>query len=159
MSAADVHFEIFVRRYPDSSWTLNAATPVRLTALDTAKELVEKGHVAAARVMRETLDPESGEFHSLTILSLGAPERPRKAKAPEPTEPLCVSPQDLYTCHARERIGRLFETWLERHEATPFELLHRPDLVEQLETSGTDLQHAVQKIAIPEAQARGCSVH
>jgi len=158
MPASDVHFEIFVRRYPDSSWTLKAATPVRLTALDTAKEMVDKGEVAAAKVTRETLDPETGEFHSLSILNLGAPERPRKVKAPEPTEPLCVSPQDLYTCHARERIGRLFETWLERHEATPFELLHRPDLVEQLEASGVEIAHAVQKIAVPEAHSRGASV-
>jgi hypothetical protein len=158
MSAADVHFEVFVRRYPDSSWTLKTATDVRLTALDEAKELIDKGSVAAARVMRETLDPATGEFHSLTILSLGVPERPRKVKVPEPTEPLCVSPQDLYTCHARERIGRLFETWLERHEATPFELLHRPDMVEQLEASGVEIAHAVQKIAVPEAHSRGASI-
>ena len=32
MSADDVHFEIFVRRYPDSGWALKAATDVRTTA-------------------------------------------------------------------------------------------------------------------------------
>src|SRR3981189_1859341 len=116
MSAGDLHFEVFVRRYPDSSWALKMATDVRLTALDSAKEMIDRGEVAAVRVMRETLEPATGEFHSLTILNLGVPERPRKVKAPEPPGPLCVSPQDLYTCHARERIGRLFETWLERHE-------------------------------------------
>lgn len=158
MSAADVHFEVFVRRYPDSSWVLKMATPTRTIALEAAKELVGTGDAAAARVMRETLDPETGEFQSLTILTLGAPEQRRKVKVPEPTEPLCVSPQDLYTCHARERIGRLFETWLERQEATPFELLHRPDLVERLEASGVEIQHAIQKIAVPEAHARGATV-
>jgi hypothetical protein len=158
MSGSEVHFEVFVRRYPDSSWSLKMATAVRATALDAAKDMVAKGEVAAARVMRETLDPESGEYLSLTILTLGAPERPRKVKAPEATEPLCVAPQDLYTCHARDRIGRLFEVWLERREATPFELLHRPDLVEKLEASGVEIQHAVQKIAVPEAHARGVSV-
>ncbi len=158
MPAADVHFEVFVRRYPDSGWALKMATDVRTTALDTANELIRKGSVAAVRVMRETLDPASGEFHGLTILNLGVPEKPRKVKAPEPTEPLCVAPQDLYTCHARERIGRLFETWLERHEATPFELLHRPDLVEQLEASGVEITHAIQKIAVPEAHSRGATV-
>src|SRR5580765_7124313 len=158
MSAGDVHFEVFVRRYPDSAWALKMATAVRLTALDTAKEMLARGEVAAVRVMRETLDPETGEFHSLTILSLGVPERPRKVKVPEATEPLCVSPQDLYTCRARERIGRLFETWLERQEATPFELLHRPDLVEQLEASGVEIAHAVQKIAVPEAHSREVAV-
>ncbi|HEV7384766.1 MAG TPA: hypothetical protein VGN89_07790, partial [Phenylobacterium sp.] len=134
------------------------ATDVRTTALDAAKEMVEKGEVAAARVTREVLDADSGEFHALTILTLGAPEKPRKVKVPEATEPLCVAPQDLYTCHARERIGRLFEVWLERRDATPFELLHRPDLVEQLEASGVEIQHAIQKIAVPEAHARGASI-
>ena len=66
-------------------------------------------------------------------------EKARKVRAPEPTEPLCVSPQDLYTCHARERIGRLLEVWLERQAATPFELLHRPDLVEALEATSAHL--------------------
>jgi ribosome-interacting GTPase 1 len=31
--------------------------------------------------------------------------------------------------------------------------------VEKLEASGIELQHAIQKIAIPEAQARGIGVH
>ncbi len=158
MSGGAVHFEIFVRRQPDSAWVLKAATEVRLTALDMANELVKKGQVAAARVMRETLDPETGEYLSLTILNIGVPERSKKVKVPEPTEPLCISPQDLYSCHARERIGRLFETWLERHQATPFELLHRPDLVEQLEASGVEIQHAIQMIAVPEAHSRGATV-
>jgi hypothetical protein len=158
MPGADVHFEVFVRRYPDSGWALKMATDVRTTALDAAKEMVAKGEVAAARVTREILDADSGEFHALTILTLGAPEKPRKVKAPQATEPLCVAPQDLYTCHARDRIGRLLEVWLERRDATPFELLHRPDLVEQLEASGVEIQHAIQKIAAPEAHARGASV-
>ena len=70
-----------------------------------------------------------------------------------------MSPQDLYSVHARQRIVRLLEGWLGRNKATPFELLHRPDLAEKLDASGSDLQHAVQKIAIPEAQAKGVSVH
>ncbi|MFM9673575.1 hypothetical protein, partial [Streptomyces galilaeus] len=65
----------------------------------------------------------------------------------------------LYTLHARERIGRLLEGWLRRKSVTPFELLHRPDLVEQLDASGVEIQHAVQKIAVPEAQARGLTTH
>ncbi|MBS0333065.1 MAG: hypothetical protein JSS35_09875 [Proteobacteria bacterium] len=154
MSAANVHFEVFVRRFPDSGWTLKTATESRTTALDEANEIMAKAQAAAVRVMRETMDPETGEFASLTILNLGAPERPRKVRAPEPTEPLCVSPADLYSCHARERIGRLFESWLDRHEVIAWELLHRPDLVEKLEAGGVEITHAIQKIATPEAFSR-----
>ena len=159
MDRGQVHYELFVRRQPGSGWSLEIATEDRARAVETAEQALADGRVAAVRVTKETLDPETREFRSVTILSKGAPERTRARKVRENTEPLCVSPSDLYTCHARERIGRLLDNFLARHKATPFELLHRPDLVEKLEASGIDLQHAIQKIAIPEAQARGIGVH
>src|SRR5690606_32721957 len=73
--------------------------------------------------------------------------------------PPCAAPTDLYTPMAREVIGRVLETWLARHRATPYERLHRPDLVELLEASGVELQHAIQKVAVPESQATGQPVH
>ena len=159
MHGQQVHYELFIRRVPGSAWTLDMATENRAAAIATGEELIAEGKVAAVRVTKETLDAETREFRSVTILSLGATEAPKKKRIVENQDPLCVSPQDLYTVHARERIGRLLEGWLERKGATPFELLHRADLVEELEASGTDLQHAIQKVAIPEAQARGLTVH
>ena len=160
MGGGRVHFEVYVRKTPGSSWTLEMASENRAAAISAAEQLISEGRVAAAKVTKETLDEETREFQTVTIFKGGAYDSgPKRAKVREDVEPLCVTPQDLYTIHARERIGRLLEGWLERNHATPFELLHRPDLVEQLETSGVDLQHAVQKIAIPEAQARDLSVH
>lgn len=159
MQGQQVHYELFIRRTPGAPWTLDMATESRSAVIAAAEEMMADGRTAAARVTKETLDPETREFRSVTILTLGAKEGAKKPKVVEDREPLCVSPQDLYTIHARERIGRLLEGWLERNGATPFELLHRADLVEALEASGTDLQHAIQKVAIPEAQARGLSVH
>ena len=159
MERGQVHYELFVRRQPGSGWSLEIATEDRARAIETAEHALEDGRAAAVRVTKETLDPETREFRSVTILSKGAPERARTRKVREDTEPLCVSPSDLYTCHARERIGRLLDNWLQRNKATPFELLHRPDLVEKLDASGIELQHAIQKVAIPEAQARGIGVH
>jgi hypothetical protein len=159
MGGSKVHFEVFIRKAPGGPWTLDLATENRAAALQTAQELMSAGRVAAVRVSKEVFDEESREFQSVVILKLGAAETAAKAKPQTDPQPLCVTPQDLYTIHARERIGRLLEGWLERNNATPFELLHRPDLVEALEASGTDLQHAVQKLAIPEAHARSMSVH
>ena len=160
MGSGRVHFEVYVRKTPGSSWTLEMATENRAAAVSAAEDLVRDGRVTASKVSKETLDEETREFQTVTIFKAGdADAAQKKARVRDEVEPLCVTPQDLYTIHARERIGRLLEGWLERNHATPFELLHRPDLVEQLETSGTDLQHAIQKIAIPEAHARGCSVH
>ena len=154
-----VHYELFVRRKPGAQWTLDMATEIRAHALQTAEEALEQGRAIAVRVSKETLDPETREYKSISIFTKGQVDGGKPKKVQEDLDPLCVQPADLYTAHARDRIGRLLEAWLDRHNATPFELLHRPDLVEQLEASGTDLQHALQKIAIPEAEARGMSVH
>ncbi len=158
MAGGRVHFELFVRKYPNSDWKLDMASEVRSVVMDTGKEFVDRGHVVAARVSKETLDEATGEFSSVTILSLGPPEKRLKPKIPDSTEPLCVTPQDLYSVHARDRIGRLFEDWLDRRGATAFELLHRPDMVEQLEASGVEITHAIQKVAVPEAHARGTTI-
>jgi hypothetical protein len=159
MVGAQIHFELFARRRHGSTWTLELATEDRANALASAEEMLAESRAVAVKVTKETLDPETREFASVVILSKGEPE-PVKAKKPrEDIEPLCVSPQDLYTFHARERIGRLLDAWLARNRATPFELLHRADLIEKLDASGLELQHAIQKVAIPEAQARGVGVH
>ena len=154
-----VHYELFVRRKPGAQWTLDMATEIRTHALQTAEEALEQGRAIAVRVSKETLDNETREYKSISIFTKGQVDGGKVKKVQEDLDPLCVQPSDLYTAHARDRIGRLLEGWLARHNATPFELLHRPDLVEKLEASGTDLQHALQKIAIPEAEARGMSVH
>lgn len=156
---SQVHYELFVRRKVGAQWTLEIATESRAHALQTAEDVLEQGRAVAVRVSKETLDPSSGEYKSIAIFTKGMVDGGKPKKEQEERDPLCIQPADLYTAHARDRIGRLLESWLHRHRATPFELLHRPDLVEQLEASGTDLQHALQKIAIPEAEARGVTVH
>lgn len=158
MNGPQIHYEVFARRRAGASWTLEMATEDRALAVETAESLFEQRRCAAVRVTKETLDPETREFQTVSILAKGAPDRARKTLAQD-LEPLCVTPQDLYSLHARARIGGLLEGWLARHRATPFELLHRADLVEALESSGVELQHAVQKAAIPEAQARGVTTH
>lgn len=158
MSGGRVHYEVFSRRKPGADWTLEMATEDRAAAVATAEDLVHNVRLAAARVTKETQDEETGEFRSVTILNVGASE-PIKAKPRETIEPACVAPPDFYSVHSRERIGQALEPWLARVGVTPFELLHRPDLAEKLEASDEVLQHAIQKVAVPEALARGGATH
>jgi hypothetical protein len=159
MERAQVHYEVWSRRKPGSGWSLEMAVENRERAIDTAEELLSTKRAVAVRVAKETLDEDTREFKTVHILSKGDTKEVKEKKAADTLDPLCVSPADLYTIHARERIGRLLQGWLDRHRVTPFELLHRSDLIEKLEAAGMDLQHAVQKIAVPEAQDRGVSVH
>ena len=160
MDAYQVHFEVFVKRRVGAPWVLDLATEDRALALAAAEEMLAEERACAIKVTKETMDPETREFRTVTLMTKGAVEAPKGRKPREtPETPLCVSPQDLYSPHARDRIGRLLDGWLWRKAVTPFELLHRPDLAEALDASGIDLQGAIQKIAIPEAQARELSTH
>jgi len=156
---SQIHFEVFARRPRQTSFTLEFAGEDRATALENAEDLLASGRAAAVKVTKETLDPDSREFQSVVILSKGEASPKKAAMAAEDLGPLCVTPQDLYSSHARDRIGKLLEGWLARYRVTPFELLHRPDLIERLDASGTDLQHAIQKVAVPEAHSRGLTTH
>lgn len=86
-------------------------------------------------------------------------EAARPAPVVEERMLLCAEPAELYRVPARALIGTVLESWLTLQLATPFELLHRPELADKLESSGTELQHAIQKIAVPAALARGVKVH
>ena len=160
MSRNPIHFELYARRLPDAPWTLELAAEDRDKVIEAAEELFAEKRAAAVKVTKETLDPSTGEYRTLAIMTKGQVEAKKRGKNDREEDPaLCVSPQDLYSIHARERIGRLLDGWLERRQVLPFELLHRPDLLEDLETSGIEIQGALQKLAVAESQGRGASVH
>jgi len=160
MDRGQVHYEVFVRVSALAPWRLELATENRQQATAIAEEMLEDKRAVSVRVTKETMDPESMEFNSVTLFTRGAPEPARTTRERAAShEPPCLSPQDLYASFAREKIGRVLEDWLRRNRATPFELLHRPDLAEKLEASGMELQHAIQKIAVPESQATGQAIH
>ncbi len=158
--AGSVHYEVYIRKTAPAPWALQMATEDRTVAVQTAEDMLADHRAAAVRVTKETLDPDTMEFASSTVLTRGAPEVKRKRVVPEEESgPRCNGPHDLYTPQARETIGQVLEDWLIRQGVTAFELLHRPDLAEKLEASGMELQHAVQKVAVPESQAVGQPVH
>lgn len=155
-----VHYEVYIRKTAPAPWSLLMATEDRKVAVETAEDLLKDDRAAAVRVTRETLDPDTMQFSSFTVLTKGAPEVKRKRLVEDADAgPACNGPHDLYAPHARELLGRVMEDWLSRNGVTAFELLHRPDLAEKLEASGVELQHAIQKMAVPESQSTGQTVH
>ena len=154
-----VHYEVFARKTQQSSWVLHIATEDRAIAMQNAEDMLAEQRFAAVRVTKEMLDPETGEFSSLNLMTKGLPESVQKVRRAPETDSVCTSPQDLYSLHAREKISRLLEDWLRRNHVTPFELLHRPDLAEKLEASDGELLHVTQKLAIPESHDTGQDLH
>ncbi len=160
MSASETHYELHVRRRAGGEWTLDHAAPDRAAVLAAAAAMLADGRCIAVRVFKEVYDPADGRFAAVRVMEKGAVEDPRRLPVRRAEAALaCTGPGDLHTAHARARIGRVMEAYLRRRQVTPWELLHRPDLAEELEASGMEVQGAVQRVALAEAQARGTSSH
>ena len=155
---SSVHYEIFAKR-PGGVMNLELTHAQEDHALRVAEQMLADGEFVGVRVVRETRDPETGEFKSAVLLKRGDQDDGKARPAGEDTGPVCREPADLYTPAARIQIARLLEGWLAKVQATPFELVHRLDLVERLQTTGGELQHAIQKIAVPQSLGRGLGVH
>ncbi|MEG1452612.1 hypothetical protein [Brevundimonas sp.] len=158
--AGPIHYEIYVRKHANAEWSLLMAHEDRRHSIDTAEEIIRDKIAAAVKVTKETLNPVTMEFSSISVLRLGAPDPVRKkARTEAPAGPACRAPAELYTVHARESLGAILEDWLRRQGVTAFELLHSPVLAERLDAAGVEVQHAIQKVAVPEAQATGQDLH
>lgn len=157
--ATDIHFEVFLKKNRKAAWTLYEAHDDRETAIRLAHEVFANNKIGSVRVTKERYDEEAHTFRSVPICELGeekfAEDEEKNGTASLP----CLTPDDLSKPHARDTIRRVLTAWFERMQALPMELLHRPDLVENLEASGTDLQHAVQKVAIASAKDSDANVH
>jgi hypothetical protein len=155
-----IHFELFVRRGAARGWTLHDAIENRDEALEAAKGQMATGFVTAVRVVKETYDDESNDFRSVVILEDGNTKKISTAREDEDTPNAlpCFTPDDLYSVHARHTMARLFADTLARWKLTITELIHRPDMLEKLEATGTLFQHAVQKVAIAQTSTSGVPV-
>src|SRR5262249_10584767 len=150
---AQVHFEIFRQQSKSGGWALLEAVDDRDAAVERAKKVLEEGRATAVRVVKETYQPDTGDYMSLTIFEDGKVSNVKKNKKIDdidnPTP--CFKPNDLYSYHARATIARLLGEWLARQRLTVTELLHSAAALEKLEATGTTFQHAIQKIAVAQA--------
>lgn len=154
-----IHYEVFLKKSLKSGWALYEARNDRDNAIKLAHDLLAKNPGCSVRATKEYFCDEHRTFRSVPIFEAGAEQfQDIKEKTGEAELP-CRTVEDLSKPHARENIKRVLNGWLERTQALPMELLHRADLVETLEASDTELQHAVQKFAIARAQNSDASVH
>lgn len=153
----EIHYEVFRRVGAKGGWTLHEVTGDRTRALNQAKELMASEQATGVKVVKETYNEETGDYLTLKIFEEGRNElKETKTKEEPPSALSCFKPDDLYSYHARQTMGRLFVDFLSRNKITITELIHRADMLEKLEATGTVYQHAVQKIAV--AQASSTSV-
>lgn len=151
MAGRETHFELFLRKNPKASWVLSDAIPDRQKAIEKARELVRKYPTGGVRVLKEELDSRTGDYNAVVVAKVGQCDDPRKSKGRDFSSlpsASCVSPQDLYKPEARRTYQEVMPRFLEKFRVLPGELIYRPDLLEQLEASGSEITQAIQRVAI-----------
>ncbi|HEX2592906.1 MAG TPA: hypothetical protein VHL34_15505 [Rhizomicrobium sp.] len=150
--AQEIHFEIFKRVGAKGGWSMHDVSSSRDAALKVAEELMKAEKATGVKVIKETYNPETGDYLSLKIYEDGHTKmKVDKAAEDVPHAIPCFQPDDLYSYHARSTIARLLTDFLARNRWTVTELIHRADALEKLEATGTQFQHAIQKVAVAQA--------
>jgi len=150
--AREIHYEIFRRVGAKGGWTLHEVVSSRDVALTMAQELMAGEKATGVKVVKETYNDETGDFLTLKIFEEGHNQMkmaPAQEDAPHALP--CFKPEDLYSYHARATMSRLLVDYLSRNKITITELIHRADMLEKLEATGTLYQFAIQKVAVAQA--------
>ncbi|HEY1876665.1 MAG TPA: hypothetical protein VGG66_04310, partial [Rhizomicrobium sp.] len=150
----EIHYEIFRRVGARGGWKLHEVASTRELAVAIAREMMATEKATGVKVVKETYNDETGDFLTLKIFEEGR-IRMKTAPAQEDAQPAlpCFKPDDLYSYHARATMSRLLTDYLAHHKITITELIHRADMLEKLEATGTVYQHAVQKVAVAQASS------
>lgn len=150
----EIHYEVFRRVGARGGWTLHEVASTREAAIALAQELMASEKATGVKVVKETYNDETGDFLTLKIFEEGHNQMkiaPAQEDAPHALP--CFKPDDLYSYHARATMRRLLADFLARNKITITELIHRADMLEKLEATGTLYQHAIQKIAVAQASS------
>jgi hypothetical protein len=148
----EIHYEIFKRVGAKGGWTMHDVRNDREGAIAMAQELMTAEKATGVKVVKETYNDDTGDFLTLKIFEDGHNQMkvaPAQEDAPHAIP--CFKPEDLYSYHARQTMSRLLTDFLSRGKVTITELIHRADLLEKLEATGTVYQHAIQKVAVAQA--------
>src|SRR6201990_17216 len=155
----EIHYEIFKRVGAKGGWTMHDVRNDRESAITMAQELMAAEKATGVKVVKETYNDDTGDFLTLKIFEDGHNQMkvtPAQEDAPHALP--CFKPEDLYSYHARQTMSRLLTDFLSRNKITITELIHRADMLEKLEATGTVYQHAIQKIAVAQAASTSTGV-
>jgi hypothetical protein len=157
--AKEVHYEVFRRVGAKGAWTMHDVRSDRDSAIQLAQGLMASEKATGVKVIKETYNDETGDYLTLKIFEEGHNQvKVPVAQEDAPHALPCFKPEDLYSYHARSTIRRLMPDFLARNRITVTELIHRADILEKLEATGTLYQHAIQKVAVAQAANTTVSV-
>ena len=160
MAKREIHFELFRRNSAKGAWVLHDVVGLREKAFEISQELIVSGNAANVKIVKHIYDTDTGDYLSLQIFEDGLTQMKVNPAAEDmPYNPPCFKPEDLYSFHARSTIARLLRDFLTLKKITVIELIHRSDMLSNLESTGTIYQHAIQKISVAQSASTSVPIH
>ena len=157
--AREIHYEVFRRVGAKRGWTLHDVRSDRDSAIEMAQGLMKAEKATGVKVVKETYNDDTGDYLTLKIFEEGHNSvQVPVAQEDAPHAIPCFKPKDLYSYHSRATIRQLMPDFLARNKITVTELIHRANMLEKLEATGTVYQHAIQKVAVAQASTTSTNV-
>src|ERR1700743_3200385 len=103
----EVHFEVFKRQGAKGGWTMVDVMSKRDAAMTLAENLMTDG-ATGVKVVKETYNNDTGDYQTLKIFEDGHNKMKVEVAAEDAPHALpYFMPDDLYSYHARNTMGRL----------------------------------------------------
>ncbi|MBM3513230.1 MAG: hypothetical protein FJX59_05885 [Alphaproteobacteria bacterium] len=154
MSQGRVQFEVQICR--GGKWTISEVLPTEDGARRKADDLLAQKGTEGVRIVKESLFGNDSRRDSEIFKEMKEVDKDEDfTVTPVDDAPLCEQVDDFYEARARTTMARMFSKYLEKHEMTPFEMLHSHKSLKRIMNKDNIVSSAVDKIAALHARATG----
>ena len=145
-----------IQLHKGGRWAIFEVVPTEETARRKAADLLAMKTTEGVRIIKES-QFGSGERRETEIFKQlkDVSKDEDFSITPVDAAPLCEKVTDYYQTAARTTMARVFTKYLDKHEMTPFELLHSHKNLKRMLNLDTMVPSAVDKIASLHARVTG----
>ena len=154
MSQGRVNFEVQI--YRGGKWAINEVLPTEDAARRKADDLLAQKTTEGVRIIKESHFGNDSRRESEIFKEMKDVDKDDDFSiVPVDDAPLCEQDTDYYESRARTTMARLFSKYLEKHEMTPFEMLHSHKSLKRIMNKDNIVASAVDKIAALHSRVTG----
>ena len=154
MSQGRVNFE--VQLFKGGKWAINEVLPTEDGARRKADDLLALKTTEGVRIVKEAHFGNDSRRETEIFKEMKDVEKDEDFSiVPVDDAPMCEQVDDYYESRARTTMARLFSKYLEKHEMTPFEMLHSHKSLKRIMNKDSIVASAVDKIAALHSRVTG----
>ena len=145
-----------VQLFKDDRWSISEVCKSESVAKKKATELLALKTTAGVRIVKESHFGKDNHRESEIFKEMKETKEEEDLSVTGVDDsPICEKVSDYYKTASRTTMARLFAKYLEKHEMTPFEMLHSHNNLKRMINFQTMVPSAVDKTSTLHARATG----